>query len=49
MSEKKKRKIRDKDNERPLKIEGEFLDVFKVVKEDKERRDKERKDEKENQ
>lgn len=42
--EKRMRKIRDKDNERPLKIECEFLDVFKVVKEDKER-----KDEKENQ
>lgn len=37
----KKRKIRDKENEKPLKIDGDFLDVFKVVKEDKERKAKE--------
>ena len=42
--EKKKRKIRDKDNEKPLKIDGDFLEVFKEVKKDKERKAKEDKE-----
>lgn len=42
MSDKKKK---DKKNEKPLKIDGEFLDVFKVVKEDKERKAQKKKEE----
>lgn len=41
MSEKKK--VSTKPREKPLAIKGEFLDVFKVVKKDKERRSKEEK------
>jgi hypothetical protein len=43
MAKTTKRVIRSKPNDKPLAIKGSFLDVFKVVKKDADKRKKEAK------